>query len=280
MSTEVYEVKGPAAISGDWHRLGYLARILAVTDFKLRFFDSALGYLWTLIRPLLLFGVLYVVFSQVVRVGDEVEHYPVVLLSALVFFYYLGEATTKAVTSVLDHESLVRKVQFPRMVIPVSVVLSASFFLGLNLIVVFGFIVFGGVEPRWTWLELPLLIAILIFFVAGLAMLLSALYVPFRDVRPIWEVLLQIVFYGTPILYPIELLSERSNTLAQIALCNPLAALIQQFRHAIVDPDAPSAAAAIGGAPRLLVPAAIVIGLFALGLWVFNRLAPRIAEEL
>jgi ABC-2 type transport system permease protein len=280
MNGDVYEVKGPAAISGDWHRLGYLARILAVTDFKLRFFDSALGYLWTLIRPLLLFGVLYVVFSQVVRVGEEVDHYPAVLLSGLVFFYYLAEATTKAVTSVLDHESLVRKVQFPLMVIPVSVVLSASFFLLLNLVVVFFFILVGGVEPRWTWLELPLLLAILVFFVAGLAMLLSALYVPFRDLRPIWEVLLQIVFYGTPILYPIELLSERSATLALLALCNPLAALIQQFRHAIVDPDAQSAAAAIGGAPRLLVPAAIVVGAFALGLWVFNRLAPRIAEEL
>ena len=280
MNGDVYEVKGPAAISGDWHRLGYLARILAVTDFKLRFFDSALGYLWTLIRPLLLFGVLYVVFSEVVRVGEGVDHYPAVLLSGLVFFYYLAEATTKAVTSVLDHESLVRKVQFPRMVIPVSVVLSASFFLLLNLVVVFFFILVGGVEPRWTWLELPLLLAILIFFVAGLAMLLSALYVPFRDVRPIWEVLLQILFYGTPILYPIELLSERSATLAHLALCNPLAALIQQFRHAIVDPDAQSAAAAIGGAPRLLVPTAIVVGAFALGLWVFNRLAPRIAEEL
>jgi ABC-2 type transport system permease protein len=280
MNGDVYEVKGPAAISGDWHRLGYLARILAVTDFKLRFFDSALGYLWTLIRPLLLFGVLYVVFSQVVRVGEEVDHYPAVLLSGLVFFYYLAEATTKAVTSVLDHESLVRKVQFPRMVIPVSVVLSASFFLLLNLVVVFFFILVGGVEPRWTWLELPLLLAILVFFVAGLAMLLSALYVPFRDVRPIWEVLLQIVFYATPILYPIELLRERSATLAHLALCNPLAALIQQFRHAIVDPEAQSAAAAIGGGSRLLVPAAIVVGTFALGLWVFNRLAPRIAEEL
>jgi ABC-2 type transport system permease protein len=280
MNGDVYEVKGPAAISGDWHRLGYLARILAVTDFKLRFFDSALGYLWTLIRPLLLFGVLYVVFSQVVRVGEEVDHYPAVLLSGLVFFYYLAEASTKAVTSVLDHESLVRKVQFPRMVIPVSVVLSASFFLLLNLVVVFFFILVGGVEPRWTWLELPLLLAILVFFVAGLAMLLSALYVPFRDVRPIWEVLLQIVFYATPILYPIELLRERSATLAHLALCNPLAALIQQFRHAIVDPEAQSAAAAIGGGSRLLVPAAIVVGTFALGLWVFNRLAPRIAEEL
>ena len=280
MTDAVYEVKGPAAVSGDLSRLAHLTRILAVTDFKLRFFDSALGYLWTLIRPLLLFGVLYVVFSQVVRIGAEVDDYPAVLLGGLVMYFYFSEATTKAVTSVLDNENLVRKVQFPRMVIPMSVVLTASFFLLLNLVVLFFFVLISGVEPRWSWLELPLLLAVLVALVAGLGMLLSALYVPARDVRPIWEVVLQVLFYATPILYPIEFVAERGTTLAHIALCNPLAALIQEFRHAIIDPDAQSAAAAIGGAPMLLIPAAIVVGLLALGFWVFNRLAPRIAEEL
>jgi ABC-2 type transport system permease protein len=111
-------------------------------------------------------------------------------------------------------------------------------------------------------------------------MLLAVLYVPARDVQPIWEVESQALFYLTPVLYPISLVAEQSERLAQLAMCNPLAAIIQQSRHAMIDPGQPSAAEAIGGAPRLLIPFAILAGTFLFGLWLFNRMAPRIAEEL
>jgi ABC-2 type transport system permease protein len=275
-----YEMTGPGALSGGWRRFVDLTRTLAVTDFKLRFYDSALGYLWTLMRPLLLFAVLYVVFSEVVRLGETVEFYPVVLLSGMVLYFYFAEATTRSVISVLQNENLVRKIHFPRLAIPLATVGTVSFQFFLNLLVLFFFIAVSGVEPTWRWLELPLIIAALFALTVGGAMLLSAVYVVARDVNPIWEVVTQALFYATPVLYPIELLADRSETLGHIAMVNPLAALIQQTRHALIDPTAPTAAEAIGGAGWLLIPAAIIVGTLVGGFLVFDRMAPKIAEEL
>jgi ABC-2 type transport system permease protein len=184
------------------------------------------------------------------------------------------------VTSMLDREPLVRKVSFPRMVIPLSVALTASLNLGLNLLVVAVFVIASGVDPSWSWLLVPIPIFLLIVFSTGVAMLVSALYVPFRDVKPIWEVVLQATFYATPIFYAIQTVEERSHALAHALLCNPLAAIIQETRHLILGSETPSAAAAIGGAPRLLIPGLIAVGLVALGFFVFNRMAPHAAERL
>jgi ABC-2 type transport system permease protein len=274
------EMTGPSATSGDWRRFYHLTRTLAVTDFKVRFYDSALGYLWTLMKPLLFFGVLYVVFSLIVRVGEGVDHYPAMLISGIVLFFFFSESTSKGVTSVVDSENLVRKIHFPRMVIPLSGVLTNTFFLLLNFVAVFLFFAIDGVELRLSWIELPVLLALLFLFTIGVTMVLSVLYVPARDVKPIWEVASQALFYLTPVLYPISLVAERNEKLAHLAMCNPMAAIIQQSRHAMVDPSQPSAAAAIGGAPRLLIPFAILVGTFLFGVWLFNRMAPRIAEGL
>ena len=271
-------VKGPSAFGSDRKRFCHLTFTLAITDFKLRFFGSVLGYLWQLMRPLLLFSVLYVVFTEFVRLGNGVPHYPVVLLTSIVLFTFFVEATAGAVTSVLDRENLVRKIEFPRMVIPLTVVVNAYLNLALNLLAVLVFMLASGVEPRLSWIQMPFLIAILGVFATGIAMLLSALYVRFRDVKPIWEVLSQMIFYASPVLYPIETIPNEK--VQHLLMCNPLATILEQVRHAVIDPGAPSAAQAIGGTARLLIPAAIVVGLFALGLWVFNREAPRIAEEL
>ena len=273
-------IRGPSALGGDARRFVNLLLTLATTDFKLRFFGSTLGYLWQLVRPLMLFGVLFVVFTQFVRLGTGVPFYPVVLLMGIVLYSFFAEATGGSVTSVIDRENLVRKIHFPRMVIPLSVTLTASFNLLLSLVVVFFFMAASGVEVRLTWLELPVLIVLLTLFAAGLAMLLSALFVSFRDVRPIWDVITQALFYATPVIYPIEQVAARNETLAQIAMCNPLAAIIQQFRYAMIDPSAQSAGEALGGAWMLLVPVAVIVAVFALGLWVFDHMAPRIADEL
>ncbi len=277
---EAYRMTGPAAISGEPRRFVALALTLAFTDFKLRFFGSVLGYFWTLVRPLMLFGVLYVVFSQIVPLGANVSYYPLILLSGVVLYLYFAEATSAAVRSVVERENLVRKIHFPRMVIPLSVTLTASFNLLLNLVVVFVFMAASGVEVRLTWLELPVLLVLLALFATGLAMLLSALFVSYRDVRPIWDVVTQALFYATPVIYPIEQVAARNETAAQIAMCNPLAAIIQQFRYAMIDPSAQSAGEALGGAWMLLVPLSILVAVFALGLWVFDHMAPRIADEL
>jgi len=276
----MYEMKGPSAMSGDWRRFGYLTRTLAVTDFKVRFYDSALGYLWTLIRPLLFFGVLFVVFSLIVKVGEGVEHYPSMLISGIVLFFFFAESTRSAVTSVVDNEPLVRKIHFPRLVIPLSAVLTNALFLGLNLVAVLVFFVIDGVELRSSWWQLLPLLALLFVFTVGVSAILAVLFVPARDIKPIWEVISQALFYFTPVLYPISLVAEESEFLAHLAMCNPLAVIVQQSRHALIDPAEPSAAEAIGGDVRLLIPLGLVVATFAFGLWLFNRMAPRIAEEL
>jgi ABC-2 type transport system permease protein len=271
-------IKGPSAFSGDPRRFATLTVHLAVLEWKLRFFGSALGYLWQLLRPLLLFGVLYVVFTEFVRFGEGVTHYPQVLLMGIVLFTFFSDATSRALTAVLDNESMVRKIQFPRLVVPLSVVLTALFNLAGALVAVLVFLVAGGIQPRLGWLLFVPLLAMLVLLAAGAAMLLSALFPRFRDLKPIWEVALQVLFYGTPILYVIETVPNRN--VQELIMLNPLAAILEQIRHSVIDPTAPTAAQAIGGAERLLIPAAILVGVVAIGLWTFAREAPRIAEEL
>ena len=254
-------------------------------QWKVRFYGSALGYLWQLVRPLLLFLVLYVFFTQIAHIGrgegPSYDYYGAQLLGSIVLFTFFSEATVGAVRSVVDNEPLVRKIQFPRLVIPLSIVMLAFFNLCLNLIVVTIFALAAGVRPMLTWLELPVIVAVLIIFSSGIAMLLSALFVYLRDVQPIWDVLNQVIFYASPIIIPIVTIEEHlSSTLLRIYMLNPLAVILQQFRHAFITHASPSAAAVMGSTVALLGPLAIVAVAFALGFWVFNRIAPRVAEDL
>jgi ABC-2 type transport system permease protein len=269
--------RGPSAVGDDLRRFFALTYTLAATDFKLRFFGSALGYVWTLMRPLLFFGVLYVVFTEVVKFGAGIPHYPVYLLTSIIMFTYFSETTSRGVTSLVERENLLRKMRFPRMVIPLAVALHSLFNLGLNLIVVFVFILVSGIAPRIEWLALFPLVVLLATFATGVTMLLSALYVRYRDVEPIWEVGLQMLFYASPILY---VASKYPDSVENLAMANPIAAIVTEARHVLIDPSAPTAAETIGGTVWLLVPLAVIALVAALGFWVFTREAPRIAEEL
>ena len=279
MSPEAYRVQGPTALgSGDRQRLWNLTRTLAATDWKVRFYGSALGYVWSLLRPLMLFGIIYFVFSEIIGAGAGIEHYGVILLLAMILYFFFSEVTGAGVTAMVDRESLLRKVGFPRAVVPLSVALVAAMNLALNLVVLAIFVLVSGVEPRWTWLLLPIPFVLMLVFATGMAMLLSALYVRYRDVRPIWDVILQALFYATPILYPIEAVIKQSDTLATIALLNPLATLVQEARHLLT--GAPSVTSVLDSDALLLVPLSILVGLTWLGVRVFERLAPLAAEEL
>jgi ABC-2 type transport system permease protein len=276
---------GPSALGGDLSRFWALTLTLARTEFKLRFFGSALGYVWTLVRPLLFFGVLWLFFTKVAHVnrggGPGERFYGVQLLGSIVLFTFFTEATTGSVRSVVDRENLVRKVHFPRMVIPLSVVLLAFFNLCLNLLVVAIFALGAGVHPMLSWLELPLLIGGLAIFAAGVAMLLSALFVHFRDIQPIWEVITQILLYASPVIISLNTIRARlSTTELHLYMLNPLAVVFQQFRHAFVTHQTPAVGQALGSWLALLEPIAIVAGVFLAGFLVFNRAAVRIAENL
>lgn len=271
-------IRGPSAFGGGLRRTLYLTWIIGLTEYRLTYFGSALGYLWALMRPLMLFGVLYVVFSKIVNFGDDIVNYPMLLLFNIVLFNFFIDASSKAVTSVVDREAIVRKMQFPGMVIPFARVLSGGLNLAVSLVAVFIFLLAYGLSPRWTWLLLPLLLVPLVLLTLAVAMLLSALYVRFRDVGPIWAVFSSALFYGSPVLYAIDKVPGEYRQV--FMLVNPLADILEQGRRWVIDPNADGAITAAGGGAWILVPVAVGLAVCALGVWVFDREAPRIAERL
>lgn len=274
---QLVEVPGPSALGGGWRRFLDLLFLIAVNDFRKTYFGTALGYIWSLARPLMLFAVLLFVFTRIFRIGSEVEYYPVLLLFNIVLISFFQEATQGAVASVVNQEAVVRKTHFPRLVIPLAVVITSLFNFGMNMIAVVIFIVAYGVPITWTWLLFPIVILALFVLAMAVSMLLSALYVRFRDVGIIWSVVVTALFYATPVLYPMEIVpTEYIDWL----LLNPLTPIFEQARHWVIDPSAPGAIAAAGSVWKLLPALLIYVGTCVAAVRVFRREAPRIAEEL
>jgi ABC-2 type transport system permease protein len=280
-------IAGPSALGAHPKRLAQLTWTLARTEFKLAFFGSVLGYLWQLMRPLLLFGVIYGVISIVAHgISAGVPFYAVSTLLGIVLFTFFSESTGGSVTCLVLRENLVRKIEFPRLAVPLATVTTALLNLLLNLIPVLIFLLAEGGSPRLSWLEIPFLIALLAVFTTGLAMILSVGYVRYRDVRPIWDVALQMTFYATPIFYPISKVEGLHSlfglqlNVAHILMANPFVAILVQIRHALMGAGHPSAASAIGGGAMLLIPIAVWAAVIVVGYRVFNREAPRVAEQL
>jgi ABC-2 type transport system permease protein len=277
MTAAPVEYQRPSVLGTDLRRFWSLTWTLAVTDWKLRFYGSVLGYVWTLARPFLFFGVIYFVFTEIVGLAKNVPNYGVYILFSIVFFNFFGEVTGNSVGALVAREGLLRKMRFPRLVIPMSVALTGLFNLACTLVAVMIFAIISGVYPTWGWLELPVIILLLALLATGIGMLLSSLYVRYRDMQPIWDVTQQVLFYASPILYVATLVPPKYQ---HAYMCNPLASLLSAMRHAVVDPTAPTAATLIGGTARLLIPLGLIAIAVVIGAWVFNREAPRIAENL
>jgi ABC-type polysaccharide/polyol phosphate transport system ATPase subunit/ABC-type polysaccharide/polyol phosphate export permease len=267
----------PAAWGDDARRFLNLSATLAETSIKLRFAGSKLGLFWSVLKPLLLFAVLYAVFTQVVRFGEGVPHYELYLLTSIVLWTFFADAASGSVGSLVARASLMRKIRFPRMAIPFSLILTSLFDLGVNLLVVFAFVLASGVWPTVSWLQMVPVLVLLVALGTGTALLLSALFVRRRDVGQIWAVAQRGLFYGSAVLYPVSAFPDSVQTLM---MANPLVTLFTQARHALVDPNAPTAAEAMGGTAYLLIPLGVTLGILALGLWVFHREVPEMAENL
>jgi ABC-2 type transport system permease protein len=223
------------------------------------------------------FGVLYLVFAVIVAFGKGIKDFPVLLLMNIVMISFFQEATGSSITSVVTRENLVRKMQFPRLVIPLSTVLTALMNFALNVLAVFVFMLIYGVQPRLSWLLFVVAILPLLALTTGVSMLISALYVRYRDMAPIWGVISQVLFYASPIFYTIERVS--AHHAARWYLFNPIAASMQQARHWMIG-STPGVSYWMGGRAWLLAPIGITIGICVLGYWVFSRMAPLIAEDL
>lgn len=251
---------------------------LVRTDFKLRYQGSVLGYAWSLLRPLFLFVILYIVFAKFLKLGAGVPHFPIYLLLGIVIWNFFTEMTSQSTTAIVARGDLIRKIRIPRWMIVFSSSLSALINLGLNLLVVGVFMIFNHVSLLET---APLAILTLFevyIFSLGISLFLAAAYVKYRDVSYIWEVLLQAGFYLTPILYPLSQIP--SLAFQKLLLLNPMAQAIQDTRYALVTHESPTVYQLFAGGYYTLIPFVVVVLVAAGGLLYFKKEAKYFAENL
>ena len=257
-------------------RFWQLVWLAGVSEFRRRYSDSVLGYLWMLLQPVLLFGVLYFVFTRVIRFGNGVEAYPIMLLLNIMLFRYFADATGRSLRSLVSRSGLIRKLRFPHSILPASVVLSATLTLLGSLVVWIVWTLAYGIEPMTTWLLLPVVLGALIALTAATSLLLSALFVPVRDVSQAWMPISRILFYASPVIFPIELVPE--GLLRTIAALNPLTPIFVQARVWLIDPAAPNWFEAAGSPAATALPFLVAIAIAGAAYLAFNRYSPRVAE--
>lgn len=260
-----------------YHYSVILLRELVITDFKLRYQSSFLGYVWSLLRPLALFVILYFVFVKFLRVGESVEHFPVYLLFGIVIWNYFSEVTNNGVSAIVSRGDLLRKLNFPKYVIVLAGSFSALINLGLNLLVVTVFAVINDVPLLGSLIWLPLLIVELFILALSMAFLLSALFVKIRDVNYIWEVIMQGAFYATPILYPLSIIPELAQ---KILILNPVAQIIQDIRYVAITHDSATIGDVYGSEWARLIPLAIVSLITVVSVAYFKSQSKYFAEEV
>ncbi len=275
-------VKGPSAIGSDPRRMWRLATLLATTDFKLKFFGSVLGYLWQLVNPLMLFGVLFVVFSFGLSLDAGVKYFPVGLLLGIVLFSFVSETTTNAVSSLVQRETLVRKVDFPRLAVPLSRVLLGILNLALNMVPVLLFLVLSGARPGLSWLLVPFGLIVLVLFSFGMSMILSITYVRYRDVEPIWSVATQVMFYASGVFFTFDSIANREHgqLFVDLMLCSPFAMVLAAVRHWLVDPSWEAPWDAMSSPWLVLIPLSLIALSLIVGALMFRKQSPRVAEDL
>jgi ABC-2 type transport system permease protein len=261
------------------HNLRIL-RVMAAIDFKVKYAGSMLGYLWSIIKPLALFTMLYLVFAKVFRLGEISQFYPLALLIGIVIYSFFTDATNLATTSLVASESVLRKLSFPRLIIPTALTLGSAITFGVNLCVVGVFIVWNEIPPRPNWVLLVPLLLELYIFTLGVSLILATLFVRFRDISQVWELATQLLLYATPIIYPIGFLPEWART---IAFLNPITQILQDIRAIVLYQDlAPNritAADAFGFPAGRLIPVAITFAIFFGGLALFKHEEPWFAER-
>ncbi len=257
-----------------------LMRELVITDFKLRYQGSALGYLWSLLKPLLLFTILYVVFVQFLKFGADIEHFAVYLLLGVVLWSFFTEVTSQGMQAIVARGDLIRKINFPKYIVVISGTISALINLMLNLVVVFLFAMVNGVDFKASAIWFPLNILELYMFAVAIAFLLAAIYVKYRDMSHIWEVLLQGAFYATPILYSLSMVTKFSTIAAQIMLLNPVAQIMQDARYNLITHQTPTTFSMVGEPLLIAIPFAIVAVMVVFATWYFKKHARYFAENV
>jgi ABC-2 type transport system permease protein len=257
-----------------------LVRELSITAFKLKYTGSALGYVWSLVKPLMLFGIMLLVFSILLKAGQGQWEFPIQLLVAIVAWTFFTEATTNAMNAIAGSGDLIRKAYFPRWILVASSMTSAllTFTINTALVLIVTFAL-GQLDLTWLSLLAILYYLELVVLILGLSLLLSSLFVFFRDLGHIWEIVSLVLFYGSAVVIPFQTVWDHSKKLAYLAGVNPLAQIITDLRHVLIQPAKVRSMASFIG-PLEVVPILLTIGIFLLGFAVFHRLTPRFAESL
>lgn len=253
---------------------------LVRTDFKLRYQGSVLGYAWSLLRPLLLFAILYVVFVKFIKLGGDIPHFPIYLLLGIVLWTFFADMTSQGLSSVVGRGDLIRKIRIPRWIIVLSSSVSALINLGLNLLVVIIFMLFNHLDLLQTSLWFPLILLEIYILGLGLSLFLAAGFVKYRDLSYVWEVVLQAGFYVTPILYAMTLI--KNVEYQKILLLNPMAQTIQDARYTLVShsPNVITIHKAFGSEVVRLIPIAFCVFILIGGILYFKKEAKDFAENL
>ena len=257
-----------------------LLKELVKTDFKLRYQGSVLGILWSVLKPLMLFAVMYVVFVHFLKFGADIPHFPVALLLAITLWSFFAEATSSGMRAIVDRGDLMRKIKFPKYIVVISTTGSALIQLAINVCVVVIFAIFNGVDFHWYVLFAPIVFIELYVLSLGAAFLLSALYVKFRDLGHIWEVVLQAGFYATPIIYPLAMVANFSLEASKALLMNPMAQIIQDMRYLIIYDGTQTVWNYINNIWIALIPIAITIIIAVLGWRYFKKNSKKFAENI
>jgi ABC-2 type transport system permease protein len=257
-----------------------LLRELVVTDFKLRYQGSALGYMWSILKPLFLFAILYIVFDQFLKLGRDVEHFPVYLLLGIVLWNFFTEATGLGLQSIVSRGDLIRKINFPKYIIVISGTISSLINLGINLLVVFVFMLFNGVSLSFeSLLIFPLIFELYVFSLA-IAFFLAALNVKLRDAGYLWEIFLQAAFYATPIIYPLAMVVAQSEIAAKVIMLNPVAQIIQDARYVTVTHDTITLYQLISNELIIAIPFVVIIVTVIVATMYFKKHSKNFAEEI
>lgn len=257
-----------------------LLKELVKTDFKLRYQGSVLGYLWALLRPLMMFAILYVVFAKLLRIGGDIPHYSVYLLTGTVMWSFFTECTSQGIQAIVLRGDLLRKICFPKYIVVVSATLTAVVNMLINLVVIIFFALINGVTPSWTWLLVPISLLELYALSLGIAFLLGSINVKYRDITSIWDVFIQAFFYAVPIIYPISMVAAVNTFAAKLLLLNPVAQAIQDMRYNLITTETITMWNFLDNQFVMIIPVVIIVLVLAFGAIVFRKKSKFFAEEV
>ena len=256
---------------------------LVKTNFKLRYQGSYLGVLWSVLQPLMLFAVMYVVFVKFLKFTDGTPTFPISLLCGTCLWQFFTESTSMGMRSIVDRGDLLRKIHFPNYIIVAATTMGSMISLAINLgvVILFGFFA----HAHYTWRVITVIPSILQLYAIslGVALLLGSLYVYFRDIGHIWDVILQALFYATPIIYPLSMVQKNPefSWAADFMMLMPTTQTIMDIRHNLLSPEyVPTIWTVVDNKILCLIPYVLSVLVLWLGVHVFRKYSAKFAEVL